>query len=202
MENGRILSTLATLVMACTTDHPSDDASVNAALTILDQEAEALAIKFELAAAKALDSSKVFKEIGSQNGEAIMVDDTNTFGCIASDLDGGLLCEQAAVGDIKTSPNLVSLNRNRSTIVSVSNADLATQIIKKNPKASTQQDVSTMFLTENRCGMSSTSEGVSSSVSTDNPDIIKKCATLRDNLKARFGNVMKIAMKLKRNPGN
>ncbi len=198
MENTRILPALATLVMACTTDHASEDAKVTAALQILDQKAEVLAIKFELAAAKALTSSQVFREIGSQNEESIMVDNTDTFGCVESNPDGGLLCEQAVLGNMKADPNLISLDRNSSTIVSVGAADLAIQIIQKKPPASKQQDVSTMFLMGNRCGMNSSSEGFNSASSTDNPAIIQKCATLRDKLKSRFGKVMEIAVKLKK----
>lgn len=182
-------------VNACTAEHGhSREAEMTAALIELEKETGDLVVEFETAASKALANGQTFEEVGNQSGEAVLVNEPYSFGCIKSNAGKGTLCEKAKLKSLTTNPNLVYLDRDDSSIVTVGDDDTDLQVIKKDASG---QDSATMFLAENHCGINEIKKGVSSSEDSNNPEIIKRCATLRDSLRARFVKVMSIATGLK-----
>lgn len=202
-EKGRhFLPVLAMLgSIACTTEGTNQDSKMEADLSFIETQTDNLARKFEVAASKALANNLVFAELGDQSGEVVMVDNTDTFGCIKTKTGDGLLCEEAELAALSNTPNQVSIDRDGSTLVSVGGDTTGVQVLS-GIRAGHPEDSATMFLSNTACAINTSNERDISTANTNNPDIVKKCHSLRDALRERLQKVMDTAVTIKKLFGN
>lgn len=189
----KLMPALAAMTMACTTESQSDE-QMSAALATLQRETDDLAKEFEVAASNALSIGEGFQEFGSQSGEIIVIDGSETYGCLESSAEKGVVCEKAAFTSLITNPNQVYLNRGESSIIVA--GENGVQLVRRYDKGNSQS-TSTMILNDNTCGIHDTKETGNDSVDSSRKDIIQKCVDLRDKLRARLENVMKTTGALK-----
>lgn len=179
----------------CASERPeSADERMVAALMALDKQTGDLVAEIEAAAKKASETGKVFQESGSNSEQVIFVDGADAFGCVDVG-SSGAMCERAPFVFSPTTPNTVSLNRKDGALVYAGDGDFAVQVVDNGSTGA--QSVTSMFLGEKNCGISRSDNGHSATESTKSLEIVKKCAALRDVLRARMKKIVAFAVSLK-----
>lgn len=185
----KLMPALAALTLACTTEVPADE-QMSAALASMQKETDDLAREFEIAASHAMGTGETFEEYGSGSGEIILVDDVDTYGCMPSNSGDGVICERTKFTGLSTNPNKVSLDRGDSTIIVADKTNV--QVVHRYNKGKSQSS-STMTLNPSACSINNTKEDGNDSAHSTDENMVQKCATLRDKLRARLENVMEAA---------
>lgn len=196
-----ILPVLAAFsVNACTVEQgPSQDERMAAALETLDQGANQLALSFEEAVKRAMETGKTYSEHGNPNSGVLLVDGDKSFGCVDSTDAVGKICEVAAYEISPSDPSGLILDRNQSTLLYVADGSPDIQVVSRDG-ADKPQDVSTMIITDKNCGIHSSKNGINSSEGSTTPSLIKECVALRNGLIQRLGEFVKKAASVKAKP--